>query len=129
MQLLCGLSPAELLMGRRVRTDVPQTKHLFIRKWPYLKKFRRLDQKLKVEQMCYYDHRHRVRPLPPYPDDLSVWVNTGGRQVPGKIVQPANTPRSYLVNMPSGQVHRNQRDLRVRSEESTDTELELDLEV
>ena len=51
-------------------------------------------------------------------------MNTGGRQVPGQIVQPANTPRSYLVNTPSGQVRRNQRDLRVRSKESTDTELE-----
>ena len=120
----CGLSPAELLMGRRVHTNVPQIKHLFIPKWPYLKNFRRLDQKLKVEQKRYYDRRHRVRPLPPYPDDLSVWVNTGGRQVPGQIVQPANTPRSYLVNTPSGQVRRNQRDLRVRSEESPDTELE-----
>ena len=113
----CGLSPAELLMGSRVRT-------LFIPKWPYLKNFRRLDQKLKAEQKRYYDRRHRVRPLPPYADVLSVWVNTGGRQVPGQIVQPANTPRSFLVNMPSGQVRRNQRDLRVRSEESTDTELE-----
>ena len=44
----CGLSPAELLMGCRVCTDVPQIKHLFIHKWPYLKNFRRLDQKLKA---------------------------------------------------------------------------------
>ena len=120
----CGLSPAELLIGRRVHTDVPQIEHLFIPKWPYLKNFRRLDQKLKAEQKRYYDCCHRVRPLPPYLDELSVWVNTGGTQVPGQIVQPANTPRSYLVNTPSGQVLRNQRDLRVRSEELTDTELE-----
>ena len=48
-------------------------------------------------------------------------------QVPGQIVQSANTPRSYLVYAPSGQVRRNHRDLRVRIEESTDTKLETGL--
>ena len=83
-----------------------------------------LDQKHKVEQKHYYEHHHRIKPLPPYPDDLSVWVDTRGRQVPGQIVQPANTPRSYLVDTPSGQIRRNHRDLRVGIEESTDTKLE-----
>ena len=82
----CGLSPAELLMGRRIRTDVPRVKHLFVPRWPHLNNFRMLDQKHKAEQKRYYDRRHRVRPLAPYPDDSSVWVDTRGRQVPGQIV-------------------------------------------
>ena len=32
-----------------------------------------------------------VRPLPPFVDDLPVWVQTSGRQIPGQINQPANT--------------------------------------
>ena len=85
----CGLSPSELLMGRRVRTSVPQVKKHFIPQWPYLNKFRKSDVQYKKQKQCY-DRRHRVRPLPPYVDDLPVWVQTSGRQIPGLVNQPAN---------------------------------------
>ena len=32
-----GLSPAELLMGSKIRTDVPQVNRYFIPDWPHLK--------------------------------------------------------------------------------------------
>ena len=32
----CGFSPAELLMGRRICTDVPQVSKNFVPQWPYL---------------------------------------------------------------------------------------------
>ena len=48
--LWCGLSPAELLMDRRIHTDVTQVKCLFAPRWPHLKNFRMLDQKDKAEQ-------------------------------------------------------------------------------
>ena len=35
----CGLSPAELLMGQRVKTDVPQAQQLFTLNWPRLEGF------------------------------------------------------------------------------------------
>ena len=35
----CGLSPVELLMGRWIRTTLPQVTQHFIPKWPYLKTF------------------------------------------------------------------------------------------
>ena len=38
----CALSPAELLMGRRIRTDVPQVKETFVQKWPHIVNFRSL---------------------------------------------------------------------------------------
>ena len=46
----CGLSPSELLMGRRIRTDVPQVKKLLIPNWPHVKDFKSLDEKFKAEQ-------------------------------------------------------------------------------
>ena len=58
-----------------------------------------------------------MRSLPPYPNDLPVWVSTGDRQIPGRIAQPANTPRSYVVDTQSGQVRRNHRDLKVHTED------------
>ena len=43
----CGLSPAELLMGRKIRTDVPQLNSYFVPKWEYLSNFKHLDTKYR----------------------------------------------------------------------------------
>ena len=45
----CGLSPSQLLMGRRIRTPVPQVKEHFIPDLSHLKDFRRCDTKYKRE--------------------------------------------------------------------------------
>lgn len=39
------LSPAELLMGRRTRTDVPVIKQSLVPDWPHIKGFREVDKK------------------------------------------------------------------------------------
>ena len=90
----CGLSPAELLMGRRLQTDIPQPKRVFIPDWPYLTSFRAKDEEQKRQQKAEYDRRHRVKPLPPLPDDELVWVRTEDRQVAGGVVQPARNQRN-----------------------------------
>ena len=41
------------------------------------------------------------------PDKQTVWVETRGHQVPRQVVQTASTPRSYVVQPPSGQLRRN----------------------
>ena len=43
----CSLSPAELLMGRHVRTDVPQTKGSLIPNWPHLANFAEKDRSIR----------------------------------------------------------------------------------
>ena len=43
----CNLSPAELLMGRRIRTPVPQSDQQLIPKWSYLKNFRKQNELCK----------------------------------------------------------------------------------
>ena len=43
---LCNLSPAQLHMGRQLRTTLPQVPDQMIPEWPYLKKFRVQDQEL-----------------------------------------------------------------------------------
>ena len=62
----CGLSPAELLMGRRIRTDIPQVKDNLVPKWEHIQKFKELDEKYKQSQKNNYDRHHRVRTLPCY---------------------------------------------------------------
>ena len=107
----CRLSPAELLMGRRVRTTLPGLQQQFIPEWPYVEKFRSQDEEFKAMQKATYDRRHRATPLSNIPEDTAVYVRTGDRQVPGTIVSSASTPRSYVINTPTGQVRRNRRDL------------------
>ena len=112
----CALSPAKLLMGRTIRIDVPQFKDKLIPKWSHIKNFRTADKRYKESQKRHYDQRHRVRSLPWLPDDQPVWVETRGQQVPGRILHAANTPKSYVIETPSGQLRRNHSHLRVRSE-------------
>ena len=56
----CGWSPTELLMGRKVRTTLPQTASQFVLDWQFLKEFRRKDERYKEQQKENYDKRHRV---------------------------------------------------------------------
>ena len=91
-------------MGRTIRTDVPQFKDKLIPKWSHIKNFRMADKRYKESQKRHYDQRHRVKSLPWLPDDQPVWVETRGQQVPGRILHAANTPRSYVIETPSGQL-------------------------
>ena len=43
----CLKSPGELLMGRQVRTDVPQTTEHFIPNWHFLEAFKEKDKAYK----------------------------------------------------------------------------------
>ena len=98
----CNLSPSELLMGRRLRTSLPQnTKHLFPR-WPYLPEFKRSDKQYKNKTKEDFHRRHRVCDLPKILHDQDVWVSSDGTSVPGSVVSPARSPRSCIIRTPSG---------------------------
>ena len=116
----CGLSPAELLMGRRVRTTVPQVDKQLLPAWSYIPMFREKDEQFKVKQKKNYDRRHRVRELPPIPDNQPVLVRTRDRITNGRVISPATTPRSYIVSTPAGQTRRNRSHLTV---EPTDQQI------
>ena len=109
----CGFSPTELLMGRQIRTTVPQTSTQFIPKWAYLGEFRRLSKLYKEKQKSNYDREHRVKELPELPEDTQVWVTSETGHTPGRIAASTDTPRSYIVETPSGELRRNRSHLRV----------------
>ena len=100
----CRLSPAELLMGRRLRANIPVVKDQLIPHWGYLEEFRRSNRIFKDCQKRDYDRHHASRDLPSIPNDSDVWITSGDQPVAGKIVSQASTPRSYIVNTPTGQV-------------------------
>ena len=92
----CNLRPAELLMGCKIRTDVPQLSTEFVPEWPYLHAFREKDAILKQKQKSNYDRSHRTRSQHPLDTGTAVWIRTGNTSTPGRVITTANTPRSYL---------------------------------
>ena len=109
----CSLSPSQLLMGRQIRSNIPQMTETLTPQWPYLEEFRRANIEFKQKQKIDYDTRHGTRPLPEIPTDTDVWVTTNNSRSPGRVTGPANTPRSYLVETPSRQIRRNRSHLTV----------------
>ena len=89
-------------MGRKVRTDLPQTTEQFIPDWHFLNDFREQDEAYKKKQKQNYDRSHQARDVDPLSGDILVWVRTENSQQPGIVVSAADTPRSYLVSTPSG---------------------------
>lgn len=111
----CGLSPAQLLMGRHIRSNIPQRTTEFIPDWSHLEEFRVQDNKQKQKQKANYDNRHGVRPLPDIPNNTAVWVTSdNARRLSGHVASQADTPRSYLVQTPSGEIRRNRSHLIVQ---------------
>ena len=106
----CGLSPAELCMGRRIRTTVPQTMAMLK---PQLVEFKRKNALFKAGQKKQFDRRHQVKELAPIPDDAEVWITSENQPIPGRVVSPCDAPRSYVVDTESGQLRRNRGQINV----------------
>ena len=87
--------------------------------WSYLQDFQQANDKFKKQQKRNYDKRHRVRDLPEIPDDTDVWITTGRNPVAGRTVNMADTPLSYIMQTPSGEIRRNRSQLNI--DPSTET--------
>ena len=126
----CKRSPSELLMGRRLRTRVPRLPEQLKPMWSYLEEFRKQNQKFKDRQKRDFDKRHRVKESDAIPSDSPGWITSEGGRMEGTVVSPANSPRSYLVETPSGTVRRNRVHLNVApSQPSENTELQTEIEM
>lgn len=116
----CKRSPAELLMGRNIRSTLPVHNSSLLPEWSYIKEFQQANEKLKQQQKSDYDRRHRVRDLPEIPSDTDVWVTTGGHPIPGRTITQSDTPRSYIVETPTGETRRNRSQLNIAPPPTTD---------
>ena len=104
-------------------SNLPQTTKQLTPQWTYLEAFQEANNRFKDHQKHYFDKGHRVKDLSPIPDNIDVWIKSEKEPVPGTVVAPAQTPRSYVVDTPSGQVERNRRHLNIvpSQKESQDT--------
>ena len=120
--LKLGYSPAELLMGRNLRTTLPTANSQFKAHTPDEDAVKKRDKKLKESQRKNYNHRHRAKEQSSLITGDLVWITDLRRQ--GTIIRE-ESPRSYTVQTHNGIIRRNQRHLNNLPEDSNENE-ELD---
>ncbi len=103
------VSPAELLMGRLLRTTVPALPTLLN---PVLPDYYALEAKERVKRgndAKSFNKRHGARKLEPLVPGEDVWITDA--RVQGTVLSTHNTPRSYIVQVPHGTLRRNRHHL------------------
>ena len=106
--LQCGYSPSELLMARKLRTNIPMTREQLKPKVPDQSSLRERDARDKARQQSNYDQHHRAKEFSPLMAGQTVWMPD--RNEEAKVVQEAGT-RSYEVETSEGTYRRNRRAL------------------
>ncbi len=105
-------SPAQLLMNRRLRTDLPTSPKQLLPKLNDRHLTRKMLEQRKLEQKKYYDRTAKSLPSL-HPNDF-VRVFQRGKWEPAVIVDVEETPRSYKVRTTDGGMYRrNRRHLQV----------------
>ena len=110
-----NLSPAQMLMGRRLRTFIPVTEDM-LRPQLYdpeevLPKLKERQSKQKVQ------HDRTAKKLPPLKEGEVVRLKEGSKWKPARVTEILPSPRSYMVETEKGVYRRNRRHL-LKTEES-----------
>lgn len=100
-----GYSPAQLLMGRRLKSKIPTSTTLLTPESNISIK-RKLEEKQLV-QKSYYDRQ--TRSLPELHTGERVRVQRGNEWQPAIIVSRHEQPRSYIVQTPDKRTYRRNR--------------------
>ena len=104
-----GFSPAEILMGRKLRTKVPTNAANLVPREVPLSQLRNTDEEIRKKQKGNYDKRHRSRDLAPLKEGDSVFLLD--RREHGHVLRKAKEPRSYYIATDSGTFHRNRHNI------------------
>jgi transposase InsO family protein len=124
-----NLSPAQLLMGRRVRNTLPASQDIFKPATYDLRKVKQHLNAQKAKQKFYYDRRKNVKELAPLNNGTSVRMETSGSKSlsPGVVVEKTDKLRSYLVKSNGRLYRRNRVHLHKSSETPQDEHDEQDI--
>ena len=105
---LCnGYSPSELLMNRKLRTNVPSSREARKPAIPDRELLITREEELRWIQKDNFDCHHKVRDISPVLQGNLVWIPD--RSERGTVRGQAGL-RSYRVDSPSGNFRRNRRD-------------------
>ena len=119
-----GLSPAELLMGRKLRTSLPMLPSKLasnIQK-ETVEEAERKETRYRDKQAENFNRRHRTSLLPQLRRGENVWIRDQERD--GTVVEKTANPRSYLVETEKGIVRRNRSALVSTTSSTTSAENE-----
>lgn len=107
--LQCGLSPAELLMNRKLRTTLPSYPNYNVKRKTHAKLAKR-QQQLKIRQKTFYDTSAKSLPVLARNDSVRI-EDPDGWNTKGTVLQEV-APRSFTVRTEAGHVlRRNRRSL------------------
>ncbi|XP_046378261.2 uncharacterized protein K02A2.6-like [Haliotis rufescens] len=103
-------STAQLLMGRRLRSDLPVQYEMLRPEVVDCDVVKQAISQSRETQKVYYDQR--AHPRPPIQVNDSVGLRQGKDWIPAKVVKSASTPRSLVVRTQGGsEYRRNKHDL------------------
>ena len=113
-----GFSPAQLLMGRQIRTTLPALARKLQPDWPNSGVVRMNDRQAKDVYKRDYDRQHGVKPLPELSSGQHVLIKTDQNKhwdSSATVVRSSETPRSVVVQTGDGKTfRRNRRHLQLR---------------
>ncbi|XP_046860168.1 uncharacterized protein LOC124453393 [Xenia sp. Carnegie-2017] len=104
-----GYSPAELLMWRKLRSNLPVISEKLTPKLADTAKLRRDEESYKRRQAENFNCRHRASVLPDLSPDEKVWVKD--IKSPAVVVGKTDEPRSYIVRTEQSVLRRNRKHL------------------
>lgn len=103
--LFSGVSPAELLFGRRIRTNIPIDKNFLKPDWSGVEKHKAFWERDKTNQKFYFDRRHHAKELRPLLKGERVYVKDLNKY--GWIVSKGVNDREYLIDVQGKNFRRN----------------------
>lgn len=104
-----GYSPAQLLMGRRLRTTLPMLPETLQPRLPDFQQVSCSEREKRLRQTESFNKRHRTRELDKLVPGQPVWITDARAQGTVTAVHP--TPRSYVISGPQGTIRRNRSHL------------------
>ncbi|XP_040356664.1 serine/arginine-rich splicing factor SR45-like [Ixodes scapularis] len=104
-----GYSPAQLLMGRSLRTRLPVPTAMLVPGSPVAADFHRRDTAQRRRQRQDFDRRHAAHALRPLGEGERVWIRNAN--CADTVLSPAQRPRSYVIQTDAGALVRNRRHL------------------
>ncbi|KAK7109817.1 hypothetical protein V1264_013798 [Littorina saxatilis] len=117
-----GTSPAELALGRKMRTTLPTLASNLIPKTVRRDAIKARDEQAKLRNKSDHDRRHGTETLPPLIPGDTVLQKLDHEKSWGKpaTVLRQCAPRSYEIRSEKGQYRRNRRHLRLSSRQVLD---------
>ena len=116
-----GASPAEMALGRRIRTNLPTIPRQLDMPVVDEQQLRKLDSAFKKKQKLNHDRHRGAKSLPDLKPGDPVMIKLDGEKSwlkPGRVRETC-APRSYIIDTDKGCLRRNRRHLQSRPEDQT----------